>query len=211
VRENTEPEDAEAGREAALRRALDDRLAGAASGEGEPEPEGLALLDRERWAEAAEVLEEDLRRAEHEAAEHGGEAESGEHGGERRTVLRARLNLARALTGAGDLDRAIELLGPLPDEFAALPDPDDDDRARALSGLGEAYLRAHRPVAATNFFGQALEIFRRLDAADRQAAMFARIAEAARLRGDRAAEQAALLRAESIKEGAPLDPPSRPG
>jgi tetratricopeptide (TPR) repeat protein len=173
VRENTEPEDA------GTRRALDDRLAATAAGEGEPEPEGLALLDRERWAEAAELLEDDLRRAEHD--------------GDRHTVLRARLDLARALTRTGDLDRAIDLLGPLQDEFAALPDPDDDSRARALSSLGEAYLRAHRPVAATNFFGQALEIYRRLGAADRQAAMFAHIADAARLRGDHAAERAARL------------------
>lgn len=42
--ENTEPEDA------GPRRALDERLAATAAGEGEPEAEGLALLDRERWA-----------------------------------------------------------------------------------------------------------------------------------------------------------------
>ncbi|MEO3822457.1 tetratricopeptide repeat protein [Actinomadura sp. B10D3] len=186
---NTEPEDA------GPRRALDERLAATAAGEGEPEAEGLALLDRERWAEAAEVLEEALDRAERRAG----------RGGDRHEVLRARLDLARALTGTGDLDRAIGLLGPLPDEFAALPEPDENARARALSSLGAAYLRARRPVAATNFFGQALEIYRRLGAVDRQAAMFAHIAEAARLRGDGAAEKAARARAAELQEALPAE------
>ncbi|WP_412520167.1 hypothetical protein K8Z49_19330 [Actinomadura madurae] len=199
--ENTEPEDA------GPRRALDERLAATAAGEGEPEAEGLALLDRERWAEAAEVLEEALGRAER-GAERGAEsgAEGGaERGRDRHAVLRARLDLARALTGTGDLDRAIGLLGPLPDEFAALPEPDEGSRARALSSLGTAYLRARRPVAATNFFGQALEIYRRLGAVDRQAAMFAHIAEAARLRGDDAAERAARARAAELQEALPAE------
>ncbi|NDU76770.1 tetratricopeptide repeat protein [Actinomadura sp. DSM 109109] len=168
----------------AARRALDRHLAGAASGEGGVEAEGLALLERERWAEAAETLEEALRLA--------------ERAGDPHTVLTARLELARALAGGGDLDRAIELLGPLPDEFAALPEPDEHGRARALESLGDAYLRAGRPVAAVNFFGQALDVLRRLGAVDGQAAMFVRIAGAARLRGDDAAERAALDRAAEL-------------
>ncbi|WP_433477167.1 hypothetical protein ACQPZP_09000 [Spirillospora sp. CA-142024] len=193
ARERAEREDSQEDRDAAMRRVLDHYLAATATGEGDLEAEGLALLERERWSEAAETLEEGLRQAERD--------------GDLRTVLLARHNLARALTKAGALDRAIELLGPLPEEFAALPEPDDGNRARALASLGEAYLRAHRPVAAINFFGQALEILRRQDAVDEQAAMFVHIADAARQRGDHAAEQAALDRAASIQGGDPLEPP----
>ncbi|WP_141578232.1 tetratricopeptide repeat protein [Actinomadura sp. WMMA1423] len=169
---------------AAVRRALDRHLSGAAAGEGEVGAEGLALLERERWAEAVETLEEALRLAEREGGAH--------------RVLAVRHDLALALIGSGDLDRAIGLLGPLPDEFAALPEPDEHGRARALESLGDAYLRANRPVAALNFFGQALEILRRLDDPGGQAAMFVRIADAARLRGDGAAERAALDRAAEL-------------
>ncbi|TDC45824.1 tetratricopeptide repeat protein [Actinomadura sp. KC345] len=176
-------------RDAALRRALDHHLAATAAGEGEVEAEGLALLERERWAEAAEVLEETLRVAERD--------------GDRHTVLLARHNLARALIRTGDTGRAIEMLGPLPDEFAALPEPDRTGRARALTSLGEAYLRSRRPVAAINFFGQALEILRKENAVDQQAGMFVHIADAARQRGDRAAEGAALDRAVELYESIP--------
>ncbi|MFI0482484.1 tetratricopeptide repeat protein [Actinomadura sp. 9N215] len=190
-------EETEAERDAALRRVLDHYLATTgegttgegttgegATGEEELDAEGLALLDRERWAEAAEVLEDGLRGA--------------EAGGDPRTILLARHALARALTRTGDLDRAIDLLGPLPDGFAALPEPDEHNRVRALSSLGEAYLRARRPVAAINFFGQALEILRRQGAVGREAGMFVHIADAARQRGDRAAERAALDRAADL-------------
>ena len=176
-------------RDAALRRALDDHLAAAAADGGEVEAEGLALLERERRAEAVEVLEEALRVAEQD--------------GDRRTVLLARHNLARALTLTGDTGRAIELLGPLPDEFAALPEPDPMGRARALTSLGEAHLRARRPVAAVNFFGQALEILRKENEVDQQAGMFVHLADAARQRGDRVAEGAALDRAVELYESIP--------
>ncbi|MDL4815739.1 tetratricopeptide repeat protein [Actinomadura opuntiae] len=182
VREETEQE-----REAALHRVLDHYLAGAASGEADLEVEGLALLHRERWTEAAEALEEGLRLA--------------ERNGDRRTVLLARHNLARALVETGALDRAIELLGPLPDEFAALSD--DHDRARALTTLGEAYLRAGRPVAATNFFGQALEIVRGEESAEQEGDAFVHIADAAHQRGDTAAESAALDRAIALYQEVP--------
>jgi tetratricopeptide (TPR) repeat protein len=174
-------------RDAAPRRVLDHHLAGAAAGEAEIEAEGLALLDRERWAEAADVLEEGLRLAERD--------------GDHRTVLLARHNLARALLETGALDRAIRLLGPLPDEFAALSA--DSDRARALTTLGEAYLRADRPVAATNFFGQALEIVRAEESAEQQGDAFVHIADAARQRGDAAAEGAALDRAIALYDSVP--------
>ncbi|WUH97497.1 tetratricopeptide repeat protein [Spirillospora sp. NBC_00431] len=187
ARELAEREEAPADRDAALRRVLDHHLA--AIGEREPDAEALALLDRERWAEAAETLEDGLRRAEAD--------------GDPRAILLARHDLARALTMAGDLDRAIDLLGPLPDGFAALPEPDEHNRARALSTLGEAYLRARRPVAAINFFGQALEILRRRDAVDEQAGMFVHLAEAARQRGDRAAEGAARDRAAELYASLP--------
>ncbi|TDD32412.1 tetratricopeptide repeat protein [Actinomadura sp. KC06] len=193
ARELAEREETAAGRDAALRRVLDHYLAAtatggrdAAGGEGVPEAEGLALLERERWAEAVETLQDGLRGAEDDGDPH--------------AILMARHNLARALTMTGDLDRAIDLLGPLPDEFAALPEPDDYNRARALASLGEAYLRARRPVAATNFFGQALEIMRKQDAADQEAVMFVHIADASRQRGDRAAEGAALDRAVELYE-----------
>lgn len=182
VREDTEEE-----RDAALRRVLDHYLSGPASGEAELEAEGLALLHRERWAEAAESLEEGLRLAERD--------------GDRRTVLLARHNLGRALMETGDLDRAIRLLGSLPDEFAALSD--DHDRARALTTLGEAYLRAGRPVAATNFFGQALEIVRAEEAPEREGDAFVHLADAARQRGDAAAEGAALDRAIALYGSVP--------
>ncbi|GAA4224770.1 hypothetical protein GCM10022254_05000 [Actinomadura meridiana] len=182
ARERADREESETDRDDALRRVLDHHLAGA----GAPGTEGVVLLERERWAEAADALEESLHRAEHDDDPH--------------AVLAARHDLARALTRTGDLDRAIDLLGALPDEFAALPDPDDDGRVRALEGLGEAYLRADRPVAAINFFGQALELVRKRGAADEQARMFVHIADAARVRGDRAAEGAALRRAAEIHE-----------
>jgi len=185
ARERAQREDTEADRNAALRRALDHHLSTAA-GEAGIEAEGLALLERERWAEAAEVLEEELRRAERD----------GDHHAE----LRVRLDLGRALTRAGDTARAMELLGTLPDEFAVLPVPDQRARAEALAGLGEAYLQARRPVAATNFFGQALEILRGESDVDRQGDMFVGIADAARHRGDRAAENAALDRAAELYE-----------
>lgn len=168
-------------RDAALHRLLDHHLT---SGR-EVGAEGLTLLDRERWAEAAEVLEEKLHRTEQDGDPH--------------AVLLGRLDLARALTRAGDTARAIALLGPLPDEFAALSVPDRTARAEALAELGEAHLHEHRPVAATNFFGQALELYRKENAPDRQAEMLLRMAEAARQRGDQAAEKAAREKAVSIQ------------
>ena len=189
ARERAEREETRAARDAALRRVLDRVLADAGE---EFAAEGLALLDRERWSEAAETLEERLR-----DLEDGGEPE---RDGGRHDVMAVRLDLARAVMLAGDLDRAIGLLGLLPDGFAALPEPDQDGRARALATLGEAHLRAHRPVAAINFFGQALELMRRADAVDRQAGLFVNLAEAARMRGDDAAESAALDRAVDLYE-----------
>ncbi|GAA0571812.1 tetratricopeptide repeat protein [Actinomadura livida] len=183
ARERAHLEDAEAGRETALRRVLDHHLA---AGEGELEGAGTALLEQERWTEAACVLEEKLHRAERD--------------GDRHEILLVRHDLARALIRAGDTGRAIELLGPLPEEFAALSVPDQAARADALEDLGEAYLRAGRPVAATNFFGQALEIHRGESAVERQADIFVRLAAAARDRGDKAAENAALDRAAELYE-----------
>ncbi|MGH3244587.1 MAG: tetratricopeptide repeat protein, partial [Spirillospora sp.] len=196
ARELAEREEAAADRDAALRRVLDHYLAAT----GELGAEGLVLLDRERWAEAAETLDDALHRAEAGGGEPGGgEQGDGEQGGgDPSAIFLARLDLARALTMTGDLDRAIDLLGPLPDGFAALPEPDEHNRARALSSLGEAYLRARRPVAAINFFGQALEILRRQDDVDQQAGMFVHIADAARQRGDHVAEGAARDRAAEL-------------
>jgi tetratricopeptide (TPR) repeat protein len=174
-------EDASPDDEADLRRRLDRALTPETAVD---DPEAAALLDRERWSEAAEVMRERLDRA--------------EDGGDPREILPARHDLARALIRTDDLDRAIELLGPLPEEFAALPEPDDHHRARALTTLGEAYLRARRPVAATNFFGQALEILRKHGTRDEQAAVFVRIADAAHQRADHAAETAALIRATDL-------------
>ncbi len=153
------------GDEADLRRRLDRALTPDTAVD---DPQAAALLDRERWSQAAEVMREHLGRAEDD--------------GDQRAILVARHDLARTLIRTDDLDRAIELLGPLPDEFAALPDPDDHHRARALTTLGEAHLRARRPVAATNFFGQALEILRKHGTRDEQAAMFVHIADAAHQR-----------------------------
>ncbi|MFA1541237.1 hypothetical protein [Actinomadura monticuli] len=178
ARDRAAREETEAGRNDALRRLLDRALG---FGAAEAEPLSRALLDRERWSEAADVMRERLDRA--------------EDGGDPHAILVARHDLARALIRTDDLDRAIALLGPLPDEFAALPEPDDRNRVRALTTLGEAYLRARRPVAATNFFGQALEIARKHGTADEQAALFVHIADAAHQRADHAAETAALLRA----------------
>ncbi|QFG24820.1 tetratricopeptide repeat protein [Actinomadura sp. WMMB 499] len=185
--EHAEAEDDPDERDAALRRVLDHYLS-AAPGTG-LEEQGLALLDRERRAEAVETLEEALEEALRDAG----------RGGDHRTVLIARHNLGRALTAAGALDRAMRLLGPLPEEFAALPEPDDRNRGRALLGLGEAYLRARRPVAAVNFFGQALEIMRTLDAPDLQADAYAHLAEAARQRGDETAERTARDAAAALR------------
>ena len=56
-------------------------------------------------------------------------------------------------------------------------------------------MRANRPVAATNFFGQALEILRKDGTPEEQAAMFVHIADAAHRRADHAAETAALIQA----------------
>ncbi|MFV2174297.1 tetratricopeptide repeat protein [Actinomadura sp. LOL_016] len=195
--EHAEAEDDPGELDAALHRVLDHYLT-AAPGTG-LEEQGLALLERERRAEAVDTLEEALRDA--------------ERGGDHRTVLLARHNLGRALTAHGALDRAMDLLGPLPEEFAALPEPDDYNRGRALLDLGEAYLLARRPVAAVNFFGQALETMRALDAPDLQADAYAHLAEAARQRGDetarrRAQEAAAALRARAGEGVRPCRGPS---
>lgn len=183
ARDRAGRDESEADRNDAIRRLLDHALTPATAGDSQ----GAALLDRERWSEAADVMRERLGRAEDDGDPH--------------AILLARHDLARALirTGAQDaLDRAIALLGPLPDEFAALPEPDDHQRARALTTLGEAYLRAHRPVAATNFFGQALEIVRRHGTPGEQAALFVHMADAAHQRADHAAETAALIRATEL-------------
>ncbi|QXJ24426.1 tetratricopeptide repeat protein [Actinomadura graeca] len=185
ARELAEREDPEEVREAALRRVLDHYLAG----EGAVGAEGLALLERERWTEAADALEDGLRRAERE--------------GDPREILVARHHLGRALTETGALDRALELLAPLPDGFAALPEPDRYNRGRSLISLGQAYLRMRRPVTAINFFGQALEIMRAEEAVEQQGDAFVHIADAARLRGDAAAEGAALDRAVALYASVP--------
>ncbi|MEV5824547.1 tetratricopeptide repeat protein [Spirillospora sp. NPDC052242] len=182
--EHAAAEDDPGEREAALRRVLDHYLTSAP--DTGLEEHGLALLERERRAEAVETLEEALREAER-GADHG-------------AVLLARLNLGRALTADGAVDRAIDLLGPLPEEFAALPEPDEYHRARALLTLGEAYLQADRPVAAVNFFGQALDALRILDAPDLEADAYAHLAEAARQRGDETAATAAREAAEHVTE-----------
>ncbi|WP_207401126.1 hypothetical protein, partial [Actinomadura roseirufa] len=175
-------------RDAAMRRLLDGYLA------GEPvAAEALALLDRERWTEAAETLTAALRDAERDA----------ERTGDRRAVLLARHDLGRALTGTGDLDRALELLGPLPDAFATLPEPDPMRRGAALTSLGLVQLRMRRPVTAINFFGQALELMRAEGAVERQGDLFVALADAARQRGDGAAEGAALDRAAELYEAVP--------
>lgn len=186
--EDADPDDGRAETEADLRRRLDRALTPETVGD---DPQGAALLDRERWSEAVDVMRERLDRAEDE--------------GDRHATLLARQDLARALIRTDALDRAIELLGPLPEEFAALPEPDHRNRARALTALGEAYLRAHRPVAATNFFGQALEILRAHGTLDEQAAMFVHIADAAHQRADHAAETAALIRATDLVRDAEPD------
>ncbi|MFD0901644.1 tetratricopeptide repeat protein [Actinomadura sediminis] len=191
--EHAEAEDDPGERDAAVRRVLDHYLTSAP--DTGLEEHGLALLERERRAEAVETLEEALREAERD--------------GDHRTVLLARHNLGRALTAAGSLDRAIDLLGPLPEEFAALPDPDEYHRGRALLSLGEAYLHAGRPVAAVNFFGQALDAMRALDAPDLEADAYAHLAEAARRRGDETAEHAARAQGGRLAQGSdPLEPPS---
>ncbi len=188
ARERTEREDPEDVREVALRRVLDHYLAGAAAAEG-VEAEGLALLERERWTEAADALEDGLRLAERD--------------GDPRDVLLARHHLGRALIETGALDRALELLSPLPDGFAALPEPDRYNRGRALTSLGQAYLQLRRPVTAINFFGQSLEIMRAEEAVEQQGDAFVHIADAARLRGDSAAEGAALDRAVELYASVP--------
>ncbi|WP_242900949.1 tetratricopeptide repeat protein [Actinomadura terrae] len=185
ARELAERDEPEPEREAALRRVIDHYLAG----RGGPRAEGLALLERERWTEAAGVLEDALARAERD--------------GDPRDVLMARHDLGRALTETGEPDRALELLGPLPDAFAALPEPDDYHRARALTGLGQAYLRLRRPVTAVNLFGQALEIMRAAAAVERQGDLFVHLADASHLRGDTAAERAALDRAAELYASVP--------
>ncbi|MFA1545158.1 hypothetical protein [Actinomadura chokoriensis] len=190
ARERAWHDESEADRNAAARRLLDHVLDFSSAGD---ESRGRAFLDRERWSEAVDVLRERLDRAEAEGDPH--------------AILVSRHELARALIRTDALDRAIALLGPLPDEFAALPEPDDRGRAGALTTLGEAYLRARRPVAATNFFGQALEILRRHGTPDEQAALFVHIADAAGQRADHAAETAALVRATELAEG---DEPGRP-
>ncbi|MFF5260720.1 hypothetical protein ACFY4C_17405 [Actinomadura viridis] len=156
---------------------------------------GLVLIVRERWAEAVEALEDGLRLA--------------EETGDPRLVLPARDLLGRAVGGAGDQERAVRILGPLPDDFLALAEPDRHGRGRALTSLGEAYLRMGHPDAAINFFGQALEIMRAERASERQADLWCHLADAARFRRDSAAERAALSRARPLYEA--LDSPKAAG
>ncbi|MDL4772274.1 tetratricopeptide repeat protein [Actinomadura xylanilytica] len=163
------------------------RAAGHRQGEATAvESLGLELLGQERWDEAAEALETNVRLA--------GET------GDPHAILLARHHLGRALSGVGDRDRALELLEPLPDAFVALAEPDRYNRGRALTSLGQEYLRRDRPDAAVNFFGQALEIMRAERAAEQQADLWCHLADAARLRRDPDAERAALAEARPLYE-----------
>lgn len=184
ARRRAERDEPPAEREAALRRALDHHLAGTGD-----RTQARALLDRERWTEAADALRERL--------------DAVQEGGDIRTVLEIRHDLGRALVRSGDVDRALELLRPLPDAFAALPEPDRRGRAEALTSLGEAYLGASRPVTAINLFGQALDIMRSEDAVEQQGDAFVHLADAAHLRGDPDAEGAALERAVELYASVP--------
>ncbi|MFC5751983.1 hypothetical protein [Actinomadura rugatobispora] len=166
-----------------------DAARSAADGRGEEEAAealGRALLEQERRDEAFEVLETAVRLA--------------EGTGDRRALLSARRHLGGAAGDAGDQARAMELLGPLPDDFLALDPPDRYGRARALTGLGRAYVRARRPDTAINFFGQALVIMQAERAVERQAGLWCRFADAARVRRDPDAERAALAEALPLYE-----------
>jgi tetratricopeptide (TPR) repeat protein len=163
------------------------RDAGHRRGEEEAaEALGRALLGQERRDEAVGVLETAVRLA--------------EEAGDRRALLSARRQLGRAAGDAGDQDRAMRLLGPLPDDFLTLDPPDRYGRPRALTGLGQAYVRARRPDTAINFFGQALVIMQAERAVERQAGLWCRFADAARVRRDPDAERAALAEALPLYE-----------
>jgi tetratricopeptide (TPR) repeat protein len=146
---------------------------------------GLESLRRERWDEARETLEDDLRRA--------------EASGDERAILLARHHLGRVACGSGDLVHAADLLEPLPDAFLALDHPDRYNRGRALTSLGEVCLRRRLPDIAINFFGQALEIMRAERADVQEADVWRHFAEAARFRSDPDAERAALNEAARVE------------
>src|SRR5690606_41538141 len=93
-----------------------------------------------------------------------------------------------------------DVRGPRRVEFAACPVRVLPGGAEARVGWGGAYVQARRPGAAATFCGQALEIVRGGSDVDRQGDMFVGIADAARHRGDRAAENAALDRAAELYE-----------
>ncbi|SNS62045.1 IclR helix-turn-helix domain-containing protein [Actinomadura meyerae] len=157
---------------------------------------GLVVASGDRFRLPGPVLGFARERAEHEETEDS-----------RNAALRRLLDhcLAHGDLGAepGDLGAALldrerwsevaEVLGERLTEAE-----DEEARARVLTGLGDAYLRAHRPVAAINFYGQALDILRRRGEVGDQAYMYVHIADAARERGDQAAEGAALGRAAAL-------------
>jgi tetratricopeptide (TPR) repeat protein len=147
---------------------------------------GLEWLRQEQWDKAQHTLENALRLA--------------ERTGDERAILLARLHLGRAANGAGYLDRAADLLQPLPDAFLALDEPDRYHRGRALTSLGEVCLRRGLPEVAINFFGQALELMRAERASAGAADAWTHLAEAARLRSDPEAERAALTEAHAAYE-----------
>ena len=163
------------------------RSAGHRPGEEEAaEGLGRALLDLGRRDAAVAILEDAVRLAEEER--------------DPRALLSARRGLGDAAVDEGDLDRAVELLRPLPGGFLALDPPDRDGRARALTGLGRACVRARRPDTAVNFFGQGLVIMWAERAVEDQAALWCGFADAARVRRDPDAERAALAEALPLYE-----------
>jgi tetratricopeptide (TPR) repeat protein len=141
-----------------------DRTAGHRRGEATAlESLGLLALRQERYGEAVEALEENLKINE-------------EVGDDERATLLARHHLGRARSAAGDQDRAFELLRPLPEEFARLPDA--YNQGRALTSLGETYLRARQPPAALPLLTEALDIMRSAEAREQQADVLVLLAEA---------------------------------
>jgi tetratricopeptide (TPR) repeat protein len=163
-----------------------DRAAGHRRGEATAlESLGLLGLRRSQYDQAVDALEANLEIAE-------------ELGEDRRAILLARHHLGRARSAAGDQDAAFALLRQLPDDFAELPDV--YNQARALTSLGEAWLRARQPRAAEELLGRALEIMRAEGAREQQADVLVLLAEAAGQTGDAEAQRIRRAAAKALYE-----------
>lgn len=99
--------------------------------------------------------------------------------GKYRSAALTQLNLGVAMTLTDRADEAISLLDEAVAAFAALPQPDDYNGARALIARGRALVRAGQPARARQELQAALAVMTRLGSAFEQAQAHLGLAELA--------------------------------